>query len=278
MATSYNPANQFEIKTWDTEFRKTPTRMLMARVYQPQGAGPFPSLETIEFGGSPLPRRLYDLACARLCPNIVSLYGTTEAGAIAAAPMAALIDRPGAVGYVHAGVEIEAVDADDKPLPPGSEGILRVRSDTCVDGYVDLAASSTGAFKGGWFYPGDVGTVSGDGLLTLAGRASEVINSGGVKVSPQVIEDVLLSLPEIRDAAAFGAPDAGGITQIWAAIVPNGPVNAPTLRAACFERLLERAPRRFLRVKRIPRNAAGKILRGELTRMAIAAQARRAAG
>jgi len=50
MATSYNPANQFEIKTWDTEFRKTPTRMLMARVYQPQGAGPFPVLLDLHGG------------------------------------------------------------------------------------------------------------------------------------------------------------------------------------------------------------------------------------
>ena len=50
MATAYNPSNQFEIKTWDVEFRKTPTRMLMARIYQPQGEGPFPALLDLHGG------------------------------------------------------------------------------------------------------------------------------------------------------------------------------------------------------------------------------------
>ncbi len=50
MATAYNPSNQFEIKTWEVEFRQTPTRMLMARVYQPQGAGRFPVLLDLHGG------------------------------------------------------------------------------------------------------------------------------------------------------------------------------------------------------------------------------------
>jgi len=50
MATSYNPTSKFEIKSWDVEFRKTPTRMLMARVYQPQGTGPFPVLLDLHGG------------------------------------------------------------------------------------------------------------------------------------------------------------------------------------------------------------------------------------
>ena len=50
MATAYNPSNKFEIKTWDTEFRKTPTRQLMARIYQPQGGGPFPTLLDLHGG------------------------------------------------------------------------------------------------------------------------------------------------------------------------------------------------------------------------------------
>lgn len=50
MATAYNPSNQFEIKTWDVEFRKTPTRMLMARIYQPQGEGPFPMVLDLHGG------------------------------------------------------------------------------------------------------------------------------------------------------------------------------------------------------------------------------------
>ncbi|HUK39415.1 MAG TPA: alpha/beta hydrolase [Candidatus Acidoferrales bacterium] len=50
MATSYSPSNRFEIKVWDVEFRSTPTRRLMARIYQPQGAGPFPALLDLHGG------------------------------------------------------------------------------------------------------------------------------------------------------------------------------------------------------------------------------------
>jgi len=50
MTTAYKPSNKFEIKTWDVEFRKTPARMLMARIYQPQGAGPFPALLDLHGG------------------------------------------------------------------------------------------------------------------------------------------------------------------------------------------------------------------------------------
>src|SRR5262245_45678238 len=50
MATQYNPAANFEIKEWDVEFRKIPTRTLMARIYQPQGAGPFPTLLDLHGG------------------------------------------------------------------------------------------------------------------------------------------------------------------------------------------------------------------------------------
>ncbi len=50
MATAYNPANKFEIKVWDVEFRRAPTRTLMARIYQPQGDGPFPALLDLHGG------------------------------------------------------------------------------------------------------------------------------------------------------------------------------------------------------------------------------------
>jgi acyl-coenzyme A synthetase/AMP-(fatty) acid ligase len=236
----------------------------------PPGFGPIPSLEAIEVAGSPLSNRLYDLARQRLCANIISVYGAVEAGAIASAPKPALYDRPGAVGYVLPGVEVQAVDDNDVPVPAGTEGVLRVRSGTCAKAYVGDAAVSANVFKGGWFYPGDVGAVSRDGLLTLGDRASDVINNGGNKVSPQVIEDVLLAMESIRDAAAFGVPDAMGVTQIWAAIVANGTVDQAALPALLRERLKEKAPTSFMQLRELPRNAAGKILRDELKKMAVA--------
>jgi long-chain acyl-CoA synthetase len=94
--------------------------------------------------------------------------------------------------------------------------------------------------------------------------------AGGNKVSPQVIEDVLLSLPQVTEAAAFGVPDRMGVVQIWAAIVAATPVDMAVLQAARRAKLADKAPKFALQVKGLPRNANGKILRTELIAFATA--------
>ncbi len=232
--------------------------------------GPLPSLQQIEFGGSALPDHLHDSARRHLCPNIESRYGATETGYMASAPIESLRGHPGAVGYVDPRVEVQAVDADDQPLPPGTEGTLRVRSAHCASAYHDDPVASARVFRGGWVYHGDVGIVAPDRLLTVTGRANDVINQGGIKVNPGTIEDVLLSMAGIDEAAAFGAPDATGVVRIWAAIVSNGPVDMAAVKDLCRERLKHRAPTQFLQLKALPRNEAGKVLRDQLRKRAIA--------
>jgi acyl-coenzyme A synthetase/AMP-(fatty) acid ligase len=234
----------------------------------PRSAPPLPSLKAIEVGGSLLPARLYALARQKLCGNIVSYFGAMETGGVASAPMAVLAGDSQAVGYVHAGVTVAAVDADGRKLPPGTEGILRIRSANNIAGYLDDTGVSP--FRDGWFCSGDVGAVSQDGLLRVAGRTSEFINSGGVKLSPHVIEDVLLALPEVTEAAAFGVPDELGVDQIWAAIVANVPIDAGMLNAACRERLPQSPPKFIIQLKGLPRNANGKVVREELVKFALA--------
>jgi acyl-coenzyme A synthetase/AMP-(fatty) acid ligase len=185
-----------------------------------------------------------------------------------------LVATPGALGVIHPGVEIEAVDANDQPVPAGTDGILRVRTQTSVGAYLGDPAFSARVFRDGWVYLGDTGAVSPNGTVSLAGRVGEVINSGGTKVSPQAIEDVLLALPWVKEAAAFGMPDGLGVTRVWAAIVPNGAVDAEAMHAHCKAQLQERAPAWIMQVDALPRNANGKVVREDLKRIAIAAQQR----
>jgi acyl-CoA synthetase (AMP-forming)/AMP-acid ligase II len=238
----------------------------------PRDAEPPPALEQIEVAGSAVPRVLAREAMERLCPDLTVYLGATEVGGIAVAPARMLFaegeSRPGLAGLVGAGVRVQAVDEADQPLPPGSEGILRVRTRTHVDGYLD-GTDPTGAFRNGWFYPGDVGTVWPDGMVSLVGRSSEIINSGGVKVSPTAIEERLLRLPGVTEAAAFGVPDSQGIERIWAAIVADPPVEEAVLDAFCDRSPTGEAPEVILRLTALPKTESGKVLRRTLRDMAL---------
>ncbi len=235
----------------------------------PPGHGKPESLKAIEVGGSVLPPRLHDLARQKLCDNIVSYFGSMETGGVASAPVAALPRDGKAVGYVHAGVEVQAVDADGNPLPASVEGTLRIRGANTIAGYFGDTEVTSSPFRDGWFYSGDVGSVSRDGIMSISGRVSEFINSGGVKISPHVIEDVLLTLPEVTEAAAFGVPDDMGVDRIWAAIVATKPIDAGRLNALCQQHLLASAPQFILQIKGLPRNPNGKVRREELVRFAV---------
>ncbi len=231
----------------------------------PDDAAPPPTLTTIEVGGSRLQAALHDIAAARLCPTIITYLGATEAGGIASAPFAALAGRPGAAGFVHADVVLEIADDADAPLPPGTEGRVRLRGPLTIAGYLDGPGEN---FRDGWFYTGDIGALWPDGMLTLAGRVGDLINSGGVKISPAVIEDVLLALPGVSEAVAFGVPDAYGEDEIWAAIVARWPIETKVLSALCARVLPGKTPRTILQVPALPRNTNGKVRRDMLVAFA----------
>jgi acyl-coenzyme A synthetase/AMP-(fatty) acid ligase len=233
---------------------------------------PPPALETIEVSGSAVPHGLAREVMARLCPDLVVYLGATEVGSVASGPAATIVaerdTRPGLVGPIFPGVRMQAVDELDQPLPSGREGVLRVATGTHVEGYIGGARQEVG-FRDGWFYPGDVGTVWPDGMVSLTGRTSEIINSGGVKVSPEVIEERLLALPGIAEAAAFGVPDAGGVDRIWAAIVADPPVDEAVLDAFCDRSPKGQAPEVILRLTALPKTESGKVLRRALREMAL---------
>ncbi len=221
--------------------------------------------ETIIATGSPLSRQLSERVRARLCSHLVYYYGTTETGTVSSAPAHALTEIPGAVGYVTPGVTVEIIDSDGALLPAGSEGTLRIRSPLNVDRYLDDPALSQIAFRDGCFHTGDTGYLMKDGMLVVTGREKDVLNLGGDKVRPQPIEDVLAAFGGVSQAAVFTMPNRLGIDEVWALIVPSGPIDEAALLAHCRSNLPGPCvPARIAQVERLPRNENGKIERQRL--------------
>jgi acyl-CoA synthetase (AMP-forming)/AMP-acid ligase II len=222
-------------------------------------------LDTIISSGGLLPRALLERVRPRLCSHIVTGYGSTEAALSATAPAHRIAHIPGAAGYVTPGIRIEIVDEMGRAVPAGVEGIVRISSDFGIDGYIDDPVESAQVFRDGWFYPGDLGSLTSENLLIISGRQNAVLNAGGGKMSAEKVEAALLSCKGVREAAVFMATSETGVEEVWAGIVTSETVDAESVRAHC--RLLMPAvfvPVHVVPLDRLPVNATGKVDRRHL--------------
>ncbi len=223
----------------------------------------YATLKTILIGGSRAPLALVEQAQKLLCEDILGYYASTEVGPVAFGSAAALREADGAVGYLAQWAEVEAVDGRKQPLPRGQIGQLRVRSPGQAFAYPKIGFGPAGGADGDWFYPGDQGAVRADGLLVLSGRTSELVNVGGVKVAPELIEEVLLGHSAVADAAAFGVADGDGLETLCACVILDAPAEADEIRDYCDRRAGGARIGHLAIVASIPR-ANGKILRQQL--------------
>jgi acyl-coenzyme A synthetase/AMP-(fatty) acid ligase len=224
---------------------------------------------TIVTMGSPLHKSLSERVRARLGRNLLFLYGASETATIALASAHVVAEIPGAVGHIVPGVTLEIVDAEQRTVPQGTEGAVRVRSPTMVDGYLGDPEQTQRSFRDGCFHSGDLGYLIKDGMLVISGREKEVLNLGGVKIRPDMVEGILTAFESIDQAAVFAMPNSLGVDELWALIVPKAPVDDKALRAYCEQRLpLAAWPARVVTVDRLPRNQNGKIERQRLKDMA----------
>jgi acyl-coenzyme A synthetase/AMP-(fatty) acid ligase len=232
---------------------------------------PPPALQTVTVGGSRIPATLLKEAQARLCSNIVFGYGSTEAGSMAHAPASMLMQIDGAAGFAYPWVTLEAVNEEGRAVAPGETGIFRVKTSEQAY-YVVEHADNALLFRDGWFYPGDVGTIQADGLITATGRSAELINRGGSIVSPDLVESVLTMHPSVTEAVAFGLPTKTGIDEIYAVVVAPDRFSEAELLHFCRERLADKAPGAIRRLDAIPRTDSGKPKRRQVREQIMAAQ------
>jgi acyl-CoA synthetase (AMP-forming)/AMP-acid ligase II len=160
---------------------------------------------------------------------------------------------------------VRIVRDDGTDAKPGEIGEIAGHSPILMEGYYKRPDLTAEALRDGWLYSGDMGYLDDDGYLYLVDRKKDMIDSGGVKVYPRDIEEIAARHPDILDITVFGVPhDKWGEVPLATVILRDG---AMQRRGAA--RLDQRAvDARYQRVAgdagRLPRNAAGKILKREL--------------
>jgi acyl-coenzyme A synthetase/AMP-(fatty) acid ligase len=242
-------------------------RQLLAEL--PSGFAVRADLRVVSTGGILSPSLARETRL-RLAPEILITYGAAETGSTVMGDAAWLETHAGSVGYAVPNVRVEVVDAEGKAVPPGETGEIRVFSDRQSEGYLGDAEATARAFRDGGFYPGDLGRLLPDGMLLVEGRVDDRMDLGGIKFLPELLEEVALACPGVKDAAAYAAPDGTGTDVCWLAVVAaEGFAREGLARhIAASDRVLP--PVRFAWIEAIPRNAMGKAERRRLREETVA--------
>ena len=205
------------------------------------------SLEAVTSSGTVLSDRLKRALHERAAVTITDALASSEGGPFAFAVTSSAADLP---SRFFPAAATRVLTADGAEVRPGSGQVGTLAFGGPIpEGYYKDAAKTTATFRtvGGTRYsmPGDLVTVEADGAIRFLGRGAGVINTGGEKVHPQEVEDILLAHPGVTDASVVGVPDETWGERVVAVVA--------TTAAALTERELQDAVRRRLAGYKVPR-------------------------
>jgi acyl-coenzyme A synthetase/AMP-(fatty) acid ligase len=173
---------------------------------------------------------------------------------------------PGTLGYPQTGRRVSVLD-EDGPVGFEESGILGVstRDPGLMLGYWGAEEKTCQRLRGEWFLTGDLVSMTQDGALTYLGRSDDMMNAGGVRVSPIEVESTLNAHPAILESAAAEVTVKADTTVIAAFYVSKDPVESAELERFVAGRLARyKCPRIYTRVNVLPKGANGKLLRRAL--------------
>ena len=226
----------------------------------------FPAGTTVYVSGSRVSAQLRRAFEQRFGKKLHVHYGAREFGRISTTWLGDADDALESVGTPAPWVAFGIVDGKGTALPAGAIGELRVRAECMSHEYFGDPVATARHFRDGWYYPGDLASLTRDGILCVHGRADDMMILNSIKIFPAEIERVLEAHPGVKAAAAFAKPSRahGDIPLAAVELHESAAVAAEELMACVRERLGVRAPRRIIVVDALPRNAVGKILKNEL--------------
>ncbi len=226
-----------------------------------------PKLAVVASSGSALPGDLALQWMDRFGDHLYNVYGSTEVGYASIATPADLRSAPTSAGRPPRGTTVRILDSADREVAPGASGTIFVGSSLLFAGYTD---GKQKRIVDGLMSTGDVGRLDASGLLFVEGRDDDMIVSGGENVFPSEVADCLARHPGVADVAVVGvlddefgqrlrayvvrAPDAGG----------SGPDEAELKEWVRGQLARFKVPREVRFVGSLPRNATGKLVKGEL--------------
>ena len=256
-----------------------PTMISRLLNYGETGSADLRGLKTIAYGGAPMYVADLKRALELFGPKLYQLYGQGESPmTITGLDKAMHADtahpsyeeRLGSAGVARTGVAVKVVDESGQELAAGEIGEIITRSDCVMKGYWNNPEANAKALREGWLWTGDLGALDADGFLTIKDRSKDMIISGGANIYPREIEEVLLTHPDVLEAAVVGRGHADWGEEAIAFVVTRAGADlaSAALDRLCLDNIARfKRPKGYRFVAALPKNNYGKILKTDLRQL-----------
>ena len=240
--------------------------LLRRLLEMPKASTPlFPDVRLLINTGSSLYSGERRKIMCELSQNFFNFYSSTEGGGISVLRPEHSEEASMSVGQAVFGTEVQVVDDQHLPVPAGAVGSIRYRGAAVADGFYLSPKESSAAFRGGWYYPGDLGKFDVNGFLYITGRSKDMIIRGGVNIHPAEIEQTLIGHQAVTDAAVVGWPSHQRGEDVAAFVVRRVDVTKQELLDHCRRSLAPyKVPRDIFFVDELPKSGMGKVLKSKL--------------
>ncbi len=209
--------------------------------------------------------RLWEQSQTLFGVEIINVYGLTETVTGGLFKRGAKDGKWGSIGR-PVDCETRIVDASGKDA---EEGELLIRGELVMSGYFDDPAATEAVLRDGWLHTGDIARRDADGDHWILGRLKALVIRGGLNIHPEEVTEVLNRFPGVREAVAFGEPDADWGETLTAVVAADEGVSEADLLAWCREKLETRkVPGRLVVVGELPKGRTGKVLLEEVRALA----------
>jgi len=233
------------------------------------------TLNTLIYGGSPIPRAPLEEALKVLGPNLVQIYGQTElSGPATILPKEDHIQngktskKLQSCGRPMVNTEVKVIKENGDEVTTSDEiGEIRVRSHGLMAGYYEDPKATSETIVDGWLCSGDLASLDEEGYLYIVDRKKEIIICGGENISPREVEEVIYTHPAILEAAIIGIPDDhwGEIVKALIVLKEGAKVSPEEIISHCKANIASyKKPRSVEFFDSLPKTPLGKINKGKL--------------
>jgi len=245
----------------------------------PDRLAPFRELRYCVSAGGRLPQPVFEGWRAATGREILSIYGMSETFCVI------MMTPPGATGALRsgkplAGVHTRLLADDGGEAADGKPGVLWVRHPALCSGYANRPEATREQFRDGWFCTRDIFVRDAQGNYLHQGRSDELVKVAGQWVQPGELEEAVLGLDTVAEAACVPGVDESGFERLALFVAARGPDTAAALAAAgraCTEKLpRHKQPKWILPIQALPRTATGKVQRFKLRELLAQEQGRKA--